>query len=523
MSGELFVSRFAGRTWFALREDGRTVELRAEKEGDAPQVGRVVKARVTKVVPGLQSAFLDIGQGRDAFLHVADLILPEEEPPEEAASEVPEDEADEEGEPEPDTEAEAEPEEVLPRRWGVPRGAPIQDRLVEGRELIVQIAREALGSKGPRVTCFASLAGRHLVYMPFVRHRGVSRRIQDPEERSRLREILERLPAAPGGFIARTAGRGVGEEALRADAALLVAAWREIQSRAAARSAPAVIHSEPPLFLRLLRDAPAEGLERIVVDGPDEWERAVEYLRAVDPQLASRVQIHPGPAPMFEAHGLDQEVDKALRPRVWLRSGGYVVIEPTEALVSIDVNTGKYLGRGKLEETVLRTNLEAAAEIARQLRLRDLGGIIVVDFIDMDRPESRRQVLEALEASLARDRSRTKVIGLSDLGLVQLTRKRTRRGIGASLTRPCPACLGTGRLKAPETVAAEALEEVRRLLAEMAPEEVRVRAHPEIARELRRILQEDGGGLETGSPVTVEEDPAAAPDRYDVVMRGIPA
>ena len=506
MSSELFLSRFGGNTWAALREEGQTVELRVERDGDAPAVGRLVRARVTRVLPGLQSAFVDIGLGRDAFLHVADLLLPGEQPPADAEAVLARAADDEVAE-----------EEGAGRASSV--AAPIQDRLRPGRELLVQIAREGFGNKGPRVTCLVSLPGRYLVYLPQMAHGGVSRRIVDLEERARLKAALESLSDVPGAFIARTAAAGADVALLRADAQRLGAAW-EACRRAYARSAsPAVVHQDLDLFFRLLRDASRAGLERIVVEGAADREGAVSYLADVDPQLAARVRLHPGPAPLFESHGLDEDVARALRPRVWLRSGGTVVIEPTEALVAIDVNTGKFVGRGQLEDTVLQTNLEAAEEIARQLRLRDLGGIVVVDFIDMEQPESKRRVLEALETALARDRARTKIVGLSELGLVQLTRKRTRRGIAAALTRSCPACAGLGRIKNAPTIASEALFEIRRLLPETEASAVTVRTHPEVARLIALELQAGGEDLETvrRADVRIEADATVAPDHFEIV------
>ncbi len=517
MPAELLVSRLAGMTWAALREGGATVELRVEREGERGAVGRVVKARVTKVLPGIQSAFLDVGAGRDAFLHVADLLLPGEGPPETGAeAELPE-------LPQPTDEEPDEPDatagEAPSRRGTAHRLGPIEDRLKEGREVVVQVAREGIGSKGARVTCYVALPGRYLVYLPQLQFRGISRRITDPDERARLRAVLEALPPIPGGLILRTAGGGADESAFRADAAMLHRQWQEIQARAAGVAAPAVLHTELDLLLRLLRDAPREGLERIVLDDPESYDRAVAYLRELDPVLASRVRLHPGPATLFESVGLDHEIEKALQPKVWLRLGGYLVIQQTEALVSIDVNTGKFVGSRRAEETVLRTNLEAAQEIARQLRLRDLGGIIVVDFIDMEVPESRRQVIAALEEALRKDRARTKIVGLSDLGLLQLTRKRTRPGIEASLTSPCPLCSGHGRVKSPETVAREALAEVRRLLADLDGHTVTLRTHPDVVPALRLALETAGHALapELLARLRLEADPTTRPDRFEIL------
>ncbi len=516
MSSELLVSHLGGITWAALREEGVTVELRVERERERGAVGRIVKARVTKILPGIQSAFLDIGVGRDAFLHVADLVLPEErlpKPGDEAELgdllEAEDDEGIEEGS----------LLEEHPRRVPAPRGGPIEDRLKEGRELIVQVTREGIGSKGARVTCLVALPGRYLVCLPFLAFRGLSRRITDPEERERLRAMLASMPPGPGGLIVRTAGEGIEEPAFRADAEMLAKEWESIQAKAATALAPAVLHTELDLVRRLVRDVPWQGLERIVLDSPEAYESVVRYVAELDPLLASRVRLHTGPLPLFESLGLDQDIEKALRPRVWLRSGGYIVIQQTEALVSIDVNTGKYVGTRNAEDTVLRTNLEAAGEIARQLRLRDLGGIIVVDFIDMEDPASRRQVLDAFEEALRKDRARTKIVGLSELGLVQLTRKRTRPGVETLVTRPCPVCAGQGRLRSPEMVARHAVAEILRLLEDAGTAGVTLRAQPDVAAAVRLALQTAGPLIDGArfDRIRIEDDPEAPPEDFGIV------
>jgi ribonuclease G len=346
----------------------------------------------------------------------------------------------------------------------------------------------------------------------------VSRRIHDPEERQRLRDIVAFLPQSPGGFIVRTAGAGADPAAFEADARFLVKTWKTIEDAIGRSPTPAILHADLDLFLRSLRDAPYASLSRVVVDDERMYRAGLDYLQELDPLLASRLQRHVGPASLFDTTDVSQDIEKALRSRVWLSSGGTIVIEQTEALVSIDVNSGKFVGSRRPEETVLKTNLEAADEIARQLRLRDLGGIIVVDFIDMDRPEHRNLVIEALEQALTRDRSRTNIVGLSELGLLQLTRKRTRVGLGAALTRSCPTCSGTGRVKTPETVAYEALSEVRRVASTFTTGEVTVRTHPDVARALRLALQ-------LAAPIVdrllverlrVLDDPEARLDQFDV-------
>ncbi len=511
LSNELLVSRTGGRTSTALREDGVTVELRVEDAKTGLAVGDVVKARVVKVLPGIQSAFLDAGQERSAFLHVAELLLPGEAPPVDTLGAAAEDGS--EG-----GEGEADAPLFGQRQRIAPAGPPIQDRLKEGRELVVQVVREAIGGKGPRVTCFVTLPGRYLVHAPHMPFRGVSRRIHDPDERLRLRDILAALPAAPGGFIVRTAGAGAKASAFEADARVLRRTWSAIERRIPEATAPGILHSDLDLFLRSLRDAGEGSLDRIVVDDLLLYEAGLSYLRDLDSPLASRLSRHGGPESLFDAEGVTQDIERALRPRVWLKSGGTIVIEQTEALVSIDVNTGKFVGSQQPEHTVLKTNLEAAEEIARQLRLRDLGGIIVVDFIDMERAEHKHSVIDALEVALRRDRSRTKVVGLSELGLLQLTRKRTRVGITAALTRPCGGCAGGGRTKTPETVAYEALLEARRVAPVLASGAVTIRTHPEVARAVRWVLQTTSPILDraTIERLNVLEDAGARADQFDV-------
>jgi ribonuclease G len=504
LTSELLVSRAGGRTCTALREDGVTVELRVEHDAAELAVGHIVKARVSKILPGIQSAFLDLGQERDAFLHANDLLLPGEA----AASFAEAFGAEGEGE--------ASPPRAPGRR--ISESPPIQDRIKEGRELLVQVVREGFGGKGPRVTCFITLPGRFLVHAPQASFRGVSRRIQDLAERQRLRDVVAALPPEFGGFIVRTAGEGAEAAAFEADARFLRGTWKAIEERAGRSPAPRILHTDLDLFLRSLRDAPSDSFGSVVVDDDEIHRVGREYLREIDPPLASRLRLHVGPEPLFDATGVSQDIEKALRPRVWLSSGGTIVIEQTEALVSIDVNTGKFMGAKRPEETVLRTNLEAAEEIARQLRLRDLGGIIVVDFIDMERVEHRSAVIEALERALQRDRSRTKIVGLSELGLLQLTRKRTRLGIGAALTGPCAVCSGSGRVKTPDTVAYEALFEARRVASSFTTGEVTLRLHPDAGRALRLALLSAAPVVDRAlaERLRIVDDPEAAADHFDV-------
>jgi ribonuclease G len=505
MHTELLVSRVGRQVWAALREDGVVVELRLERTGCPTRAGRVLKARVSNVVPAIQSAFLDVGASRDAFLHVSDLLLPGETPPAtrrrveagngfHAAAEMASN-----GDPSPEMEP-----------------APIEDRLKVGRELLVQVVRESPEYKGDRVSCYVGLPGRLLVLLPMSRHGGVSRRIEDPAERERLAACLEQLAGGTVGFVARTAARGAPASALEAEASRLMDTWRGIRKRAESARAPAVLYEEPPLPLPLLRDAPQEGFDRVVMDDRADRAQALAYLQRVDPVLCSRIDLYEGTRAMLEDFGLHQDIERAVRPRVWLRSGGYVVIEQTEALVSVDVNTGKSVRGRQQERTILETNLEAAAEIARQLRLRDLGGIIVIDFIDMALRASRRRVVQAFETALRKDSARTKIVGLSELGLLQLTRKRSRAGVSAAVTRACPLCGGQGQLKRPEIVAGEAIAELMRKATASGATRFSLRAHPEVIRAIKADLGGSSASPIPDKALSLNEDPRLDPDRFVV-------
>ncbi len=507
MPSELLLSRFGGRTWAALREDGHLVELRVEREGEPLSVGHVVKGRVAKVLPGLQAAFVEVGPGKHGFLHASDLILPGEEalPPAEREAVDPDDEpavAALEG-------------ELSAERARACRAAPIQDRLREGRELVVQVTKAPLSTKGARVSCHIALPGRYLVYLPLWSQHRISRRVEDAAERERLRDALERLPFE-GGFIARTAAQGIEPAVIEADAARLALAWRTIESKAALAPVPSLLHADLDLPLRILRDLAAGEVDEIVLDDPALHAAARDYLVELAPALVARLRLHTGPETLLRAYGVDEEMQRALKSRVWLRSGGYIVLEQTEALVSIDVNSGKYIAGREPEQTVLRTNLEAAREIARQIRLRDLSGILVVDFIDMELEDSRRQVIGALEDALKRDRTRTQIVGLGSLGLLVLTRKRTRPALHTMLTRSCPACGGRGRVKTPEAVVAEVLGRLGRRVREESTA-LTIRVHPDVAPALLEALPTAfGPSLATADRVRVEAAGEVHPERYEI-------
>ena len=372
------------------------------------------------------------------------------------------------------------------------RQPTISDLLREGQEVLVQIAKEPIAKKGARITSHIALPGRFLVYMPTVEHLGVSRKIESSSERGRLRTLIQRIKAEEdvpsGGFIVRTAGIGISEEDLRQDARYLVRTWLDIKKSSEKSKSPALVHQDLDIIQRLLRDQLSDDFTAIRVDSEEEYLRTVEFINRIQPKMVNRVKLYTREQPILEAYGVQEEVDKALKPRVWLKSGGYLVINQTEALVAIDVNTGKFVGKGnaRLEDTITKTNMEAVDEIARQIRLRDLGGIIVLDLIDMEDRRNRHKVSQALQAALASDKSPTKVLSFNDFGLIIMTRKRVKQSLERTMCSPCEYCEGAGWVKSPQTVCYEILAEARRLSKEMEDvRETALRVHPEVANALR--------------------------------------
>jgi ribonuclease G len=456
MSREIVINATKHESRIAVLDEGQIVELSVERTRHRTIVGNIYKGRVTKVLPGMQSAFVDLGLERDAFLYVSDVIEDLEEYENETPDELHLDE--------------------------VPQHRPeasIADLLREGQEVVVQVSKDTIAGKGARITSHITLPGRFLVYMPTVSHIGVSRRIEDEGERTRLKEILERIrPAGLGGFIVRTAGEARNEEDFVADLKYLTDLWEQIKRRAEKSSAPSVIHHDLDLVLRAIRDVLSPEFKSVWVDSVEQYQRIVEFLDHIQPNLVSRVRLYRRDEPIFDEFGIEAEIAKALKSKVWLKSGGYIVINQTEALVAIDVNTGKYVGRRNLEETVFKTNIEAAKEIVRQIRLRDLGGIIVLDFIDMEIPENRVRLFETLENEIKKDRSKTKILQISEFGLIEMTRKRVRQSLERSLTQACPYCGGSGRIKSNTTIALEIWRELMKLRDVHEGQDVIVRLNP---------------------------------------------
>ncbi len=444
----------------AVLEEGRLTEIHLERRRSRSVVGNVYKGRVSRILPGMQAAFVDIGLARDAFLYAGDIR---------EALDVRDELAD------ADPQTQEFPPVVVP---------PIQELVSVGEELVVQVVKAPLPNKGARITTEVTLPGRYLVYAPTVSSHGISRRIQEDGERERLREILETLDGAAGGLIVRTAGSGKGREDFERDLEGLVQRWRRIGADASKSAAPALLHGEEDLALRIVRDRFTRTIEELLVDGAGSYEAIVSFLSVRAPHLVDRVRLWREDTSLFEALGIEREIEAALRSKVWLRSGGYIVIHPTEALVAIDVNTGRFVGRKDLESTVLQTNLEAVVEIVRQIRLRDLSGIIVVDLIDMSEPENRERVFEALRMELKKDRAKHQVLNLSEFGLVEITRKRSRENLSRLLTRPCPTCQGSGRIKSVATIALKLRSEILTRAGHLEDRRLLVRVHPEVEASL---------------------------------------
>ncbi len=482
MTEEVLINVTPPETRVAVVENGVVQEIIIERAERCGLVGNIYKGRVCRVLPGMQAAFVDIGLERAAFLHASDI-----------------------------------------HSVCSPNGAQIHELVHEGDLIVVQVVKDPLGTKGARLTTNLSIASRYLVYMPKVATTGVSQKIEDEEERRRLREMLQRqveCQGIEGGFIARTAAEGVSEEAIEKDITFLLKLWSGIRERCANTSQIALIHGDLPLALRALRDLVTPEVERIRIDSRTMVERALDFASNYIPDIASRIEHYQGERPLFDLYGVEEEIRKALQRKVSLKSGGHLVIDQTEAMTTIDVNTGAFVGHRNLEETIFKTNLEAAQAICRQLRLRNLGGIIIIDFIDMIEEEHKRQVLRALEKCLARDHAKTQISEVSSLGLVEMTRKRTRESLEHILCEPCPCCGGRGSIKTAQTTCYEIFREILRESRQFEVKTFLVLASPEV---VDRLLDEESAHLAEleefiGRPIKLQAEALYTQEQYDIVL-----
>ncbi len=476
----------------AVLENGRPSEIYLEHHGDRGVVGNVYQGRVSRILPGMQAAFVDIGLKRDAFLYAGDVR--------DTLTSM-----DELSEADPQT-GEFPPQVIR----------PIEELLQPGQELIVQTVKAPLPNKGARISTEITLPGRYVVLLPTVPSIGVSRRIRDPEERERLRSALEGLCADGWGLIVRTAGEGKTAEDFRGDISYLTGLWKAIEERAAQSSAPTLLHQDHDLALRIVRDRLGGEFDQVLIDEEHTYDRVLAFAREVEPELAERIELTEEAGRLFEHFGVDAEIEAALRSRVWLKSGGYIVINQTEALVAVDVNTGRFVGKTSLEETVVATNLEAVEEIVRQIRLRDLSGIIVIDFIDMMETENRDWVFKSLQEELKKDRAKNQVLPPSEFGLVELTRKRSRSNLQSLLTRPCPYCEGKAWVLATSTVCLRIKTEMLRQRDRYQGRGSVITAHPDICDALRTEYKEVVRELEEalGARVQLQANPDLHHERF---------
>jgi len=506
MQKEMIVSSNGHETMVAILEDDLVAEVFVERERQRGVVGNVYKGRVSKVLPGMQSSFIDVGLERDGFLYVDDVIDTMDE-----FDKLAGDDDDDAGKG-----RSADRDKPRPK---------IEELLREGQEIIVQVVKEPLGTKGASLTSHVTMPGRFLVFMPTVDHIGVSRKIESREERGRLRGIVREFREAQGftgGVIIRTAASGRPKEDIVSDLEAFHKIWIEIRQRMDSSRAPAVLFREQSIVSRLLRDLLTEDYQAIRIDNAQEHQRVLELVDRIMPNLAPKVKLYSKPFPIFDEYGVQAEIDKALKSKVWLKSGGSIVINQTEALVAIDVNTGRYVGKksaGRLEDTILKTNLEAVKEIVRQIRLRDLGGIIVLDLIDMEDKKNRQKVLQAVELELKKDRSPSKALPVSDFGLIIITRKRVKQSLERVLTEPCPYCSGSGVIKSSSTICYEILSEVKKIGPELNGHRLLLRVNPDIARALKEeenaVLKDLRQSL--GKDITIKADVHLHHEQFDVM------
>ncbi len=487
MKQEILINVTPREVRAALVENGMLQEIVIERASRRGLISNIYNGRVSRVLPGMQAAFIDVGLERTAFLHASDIAS---------------DSAD-----------------VLGARNGEPN---IRDLVTEGGELLVQVLKDPLGTKGARLTTHITIPSRYLVVLPKGSGIGISARIEDEAERERLRSLMDTISTMPtrAGYIVRTAAEGATLEALRADMLFLQKLWEAIEE-AAGRAGPGeLVYEDLALPLRVLRDLLSPEVERVRVDSAEEFRRMEEFAGRFMPHLAPKIELYSEDRPLFDLYGIEDEIDRALNRKVPLKSGGHVVFDQTEAMTTIDVNTGAYVGHRNLEETIFRTNLEAAVVIARQLRLRNLGGIIIIDFIDMVEEEHRHQVLQTLTARLASDHAKTQIMSVSTLGLVEMTRKRNRESLEHVLCQSCPSCEGRGFVKSPETVCYEIFREIVRQHRQFDFQELLVLARADV---IERLLDEESASVAelealTGKPIRLQSEAMYAPDQFDVVL-----
>lgn len=510
MKREILISGSPRETRVAILEDDRLVELLVDRPDARRTVGDIYLGRVEAVLPGIQAAFVDIGAEKSAFLHASDLVEDEDDDEPSEAEDDLEDNGNGNG-------------GAPPLRGRSRRRLPnVADELKRGETKLVQVIKEPISTKGPRVTAQVSLAGRFLVFMPYASKVGVSRKIEGRDQRARLRDMVSRLvPKDEGGWIIRTVADDLTEDKCKREINHLLGTWKKIRSKSGSTRAPALLQRETSLTRGIVRDLFSDKVDSLLVDSRQLHNEIQQYLKQIDPELLERVKLYKDETPLFDQFDIEAEIRGLFQQRVELPTGGYLIIQPTEALTSIDVNTGRYTGKKDPESTILRTNMEAAREVARQLRLRDIGGIIVVDFIDMETRGNRDKVLQELRTHLGRDRARTRAFAVSELGLIEMTRQRVRPSLLQSMTAACPTCSGTGRVFRPEVVVRRMERSLRRASADHKEKQLAVRLHPEVALYL---VEQEPNFLrhlekQTGLELEVRDDPMMRLDEFRMMAQ----
>jgi ribonuclease G len=507
MYRKLVISETPHETRVALLEDGTIVELFIEREDDSDVTGNIYKGRVQRVLPGIQAAFVDIGLSQAAFIYVDDVVCHQTKEFDHLI--FPDQDCEEE---------ELDLEENEMSTTHLYRQFQIEDLITEGQEIMVQVAKSPIGTKGARVTSSTSLPGRFLVLMPTSNHVGISRRIEDPIERSRLKNIVYALRSENFGYIVRTAAEGIREEKLASEMNFLNNLWENIQRKSKTASVPFLLHQELNISIRAVRDLLLHEAESLIIDSRSGYEEVLAFLDTYMPNLKDNVEMYEGSEPIFEAYNLEGDISRALKRKVWLKSGGYIVIEHSEALVAIDVNTGRYVGKHNLEETILKTNLEAVKEIAYQIRLRDIGGIIIIDFIDMVKKSNQDKVFNELKEALKKDRSKTHILPISDIGLIQMTRKRNKKPLTRIMCEPCFYCDGEGYLISKQSICFNIYREILREHRNMMGAGLTLKVNPEIAELLHGEENELISELERsiGKQIEIYANPNFHLEEFDI-------
>lgn len=501
MTSELIINVTKEESRVALLEGGQVVELYIERKRDTSLVGNIYKGKVLKILPGMQSSFIDIGLEKAAFLYVADIMREMED----YYSAF--------------LDSEVEENNRYARNECREELLSIEELIQDGQELLVQVSKDPIGTKGARVTSYVTLPGRYVVLMPNVEHIGISRRIEDEEVRARLKDIAAEIKPKGFGLIMRTACEDATTDEIKRDLEFLILLWDSVQKKREKASAPSLLYSDLDLVFRSVRDFMSHNVERLVIDSPEEYARLKEFVVTYFPRLIDKIELYDGREPMFEAFGIELDISRALGRKVWLKSGGYVVIDQTEAMTVIDVNTGKFVGKEDLEDTILKTNLEAVKEIAYQIRLRNLGGIIITDFIDMEKIENREKVFKALVEIMKKDKAKNTIYNISELGIIQMTRKRVRESLGRVLCEQCPYCEGRGFVKSAQTVTYEIFRKVRKMNLSRGTIAM-IKANPDVAELLS---YEERQGIEEienayGIQLIIKEDIRFHQENYEITI-----